>query len=470
MGRRLFSFIHTDLDLSRLSLKCMDVQESPEAQGKLAIVFSLSLHRLQRAPRAVHRAFLSRPSLFRKHRNVKDVYHADGVSFVRDRQQTELCLVQMIAQAHRSILVVGPEPGAGSILAAALASIRSEKPHVHIREVRSEDHLLIVDEHVALIGGGDLGICVEGDIAKAVSDLYQVTIHFRRSRGRTNWPLRTRLDLEAIEVGLSRTWPSRDKATIIEIERLLIKSIRSARRFVYIESEAFTSPVIARAIAQRLRAADSPEFILILPNQKSEGLLAQMRLSLQEANLERVLQSDRYDKFRAFERPRVVLHSTGACGLTIVDDQVVTIGTAQATSKALGAAQAFDLTIEAVGRPHVVMSIARLRRERLGRLLGIEASEFDARFLLNGSLANTIESFFTPQRSLKELAPSLPVWWRVATAAFAPFMDPKRPQAVLRWLRKQLRFAPKTTLFAFILFIGFALLVMIASLFALSVL
>jgi hypothetical protein len=47
------------------------------------------------------------------------------------------------------------------------------------------------------------------------------------------------------------------------------------------------------------------------------------------------------------------------------------------------------------------MAIARLRRERIGRWLKLDPSEFDARFLLNGSLTGTIESFFTPTRKLE---------------------------------------------------------------------
>jgi hypothetical protein len=406
----------------------MDVSNSDES--KLASVLSLSLHRLQRAPRAVHRAFLARPSLFRRLRSVKDVYHADGVAFLRDQVQTELCAIQMIAQAQSSILLVGE---AGAVLRAALSSSSSEKPYVEIREIPAEngEWALVTDERVAVIGQADLGIAVEGEIARAVSDVFQypdeVSSHRKPlPKGRTNWPLRTRLDLEAIEVGLSRTWTSKSGRPVTEIERLLLNAIRSARRFIYIEAPHLTSSAVVNALISCLKAKEGPDVVLILPTAAAHTPSPFRRLVLasvhasQAAALRRILACDRKGRFRVYERPSA---STSA-PLLIVDDQFVKIGTSDLTSKSLGASRAVDLSIEAVGRPQVVTAIARLRRERIGRMLGLEPSEFDARFLLDGSLIRTIESFFTNTRYLVEVSPEpvlTPKSWRIALILFIIF-------------------------------------------------
>jgi hypothetical protein len=179
---------------------------------------------------------------------------------------------------------------------------------------------------------------------------------------------------------------------------------------------------------------------------------------LQMAALARLIKADRGDHFRAYEKEH-------RGGLMIIDDQFVKIGTNLLTSQSLGTHRSIDIAIEALGRPRVVMSIARLRRERIGRALGLDPSEFDARFLLNGTLTGTIESFFTATRSFQEItAEATPVTQIAFT--LSPLLDPKRPQAMKRWVRKKLRFGPKTWRFALIFIIIFALLVTISTLFA----
>ena len=414
-----------------------------EQEPHHAPVLSLSLHRLQKAPRAIHRAFLSRPTVFRVARNVKGLFHADGVGFLTQPSHYKACLRQMLVQARDSVLVVGP-------VTVKLDPTKNLK----LRTLEGGVQLVVVDERVALFGNENLAVVMEGSIARALADLFQISIHMTSHmtspmRGRTSWPQLTRLDLDSVDVAIARTWPSRDQAPVIESERLTLSAIRSSRRFIYAEVAGLTSPVIVKALIAKLKREDAPEVIIIVPPRSS---------FLQQAAIAKLLKADVNEKLRFYEGD-----VTGS--LLIIDDQFVKIGTSVWTSRSLGAKQAVDIALEAKGRPSVVMGIARLRRERLGRLLNIEPSEFDARFLLNGTLIGTVESFFTVTRFLKELSPEATPQTQIAFT-FSPILDPKRPQAIERWVRNKLRFGPKTWKFALIFATIFILLVIFSTLFA----
>jgi phosphatidylserine/phosphatidylglycerophosphate/cardiolipin synthase-like enzyme len=455
------------LELALGDLFLMDIEDTQDSFLQLspaASVLSLSLHRLQRAPRAIHRAFLSRPSLFRILRNVKGVFQADRLSFLLDQAQIEACLIRMISRAERSILIVGTSTD--PVLQSALATSRREKPQIKISLTSEEfvERIVVVDDVAAILGSVNLALAIEGEIARGVSNLFQFTFHntLEHRSESVRWPLGTRFDLESIEVGLSRTWALKDQSPVIEIERLLINAIRSARRFIYIEAANLTSPVIVNALSARLKSESGPEVVVILPAFKTSMTLREKSLArVQTAALARILKFDVNGRFRAYESPG----SHAGSGLLIVDDQFVKIGGSQLTSRSLGAVCTLDLSVEAVGRPHVVMTIARLRRERLGALLAIDPSEFDARFLLNGSLIDTLESFFTSCRSLVELNPE-PTRLQQLLFYASPWIDPKKPRSVARWMTKKLRFAPKIWRYAFILVIMFALLITFSSVFA----
>lgn len=69
-----------------------------------------------------------------------------------------------------------------------------------------------------------------------------------------------------VRLAISRTEPAYlDEASVVEIERLYIDMIMSARRLIYAESQYFASRAVAQALAQRLAEPDGPEVILINP-------------------------------------------------------------------------------------------------------------------------------------------------------------------------------------------------------------
>ena len=64
--------------------------------------------------------------------------------------------------------------------------------------------------------------------------------------------------------GVSRTCGAwREHPRCARCEALHLASIRAAKRCIYMENQYFTSPLIAEALAARLREPDGPEVVLV---------------------------------------------------------------------------------------------------------------------------------------------------------------------------------------------------------------
>ena len=298
----------------------------------------------------------------------------------------------------------------------------------------------------------DVQICVEGEVARVLGDVvrerWQIatgeTVLPTRVSGGSRWPESARVDLEGVEAAISRTLPYgyRDKVAkpVMEVERLFLDAIREAKRFVYIENQYFTAPVIARAIAKRLQEPDGPEFVMVLPRdqtgwieESTMGLLRSRALRLVEA-------SDHHGRFKCYHPivpglgdGYVKVHSK----VMVVDDEIVRVGSANMNNRSMGMDTECDVTIEAEGREDVKRSIARLRTELLAEHLGVAPEELAARFEENGSLVRTVESFRGNGRTLVDLGPHVPEW--VGKIAPPPdWIDPHQPRGIRRWFGKRI--------------------------------
>jgi phospholipase D1/2 len=301
----------------------------------------------------------------------------------------------------------------------------------------------------------DIQICVEGEIARALGKLVrrrwlnatgETLLEPARSLG-DRWPESAEIDFENVEVGLSRTIPfgfakSEDRAgsAVIEVERLFLDTIRLARRFVYIENQYFTSPILAKAIAKRLREPDGPEFVMVLPRDQT-GWIEESTMGLLRSEALRIVEKDDlFGRFKAYYP--VVPHLTMGyvkvhSKLMIADDTFVRVGSANMNSRSLGVDTECDLSIHAGDRVDVKTAIARLRRELIGEHLGVDPAEFEARFLINGSLVDTVESFRGGERTLLPMRPTVPAWVANVVPP-ADWIDPRAPKGIRRWFQKRL--------------------------------
>jgi phosphatidylserine/phosphatidylglycerophosphate/cardiolipin synthase-like enzyme len=218
------------------------------------------------------------------------------------------------------------------------------------------------------------------------------------------WPANHTPDFDNVRVAISRSMPAwRDSRPVLEIERIYLELIGRARRFVYAESQYFSSRRIAEAIAGRLEEADGPEFVMVNP-VSSHGWLEPIAMDTARARLfEALRRLDRQGRLRLY-------HPVTASGqpiyvhakLMVVDDEVLHVGSSNMNNRSMRLDTECDVTIDAglEGNAQATAGIARIRTGLLAEHLDVSADRIDDVFARTGSLIQTIETLRSSGRSL----------------------------------------------------------------------
>jgi phosphatidylserine/phosphatidylglycerophosphate/cardiolipin synthase-like enzyme len=218
------------------------------------------------------------------------------------------------------------------------------------------------------------------------------------------WPSNLTSDFDNVRVAISRSMPAwRDSRPVLEIERIYLDLIARARRFVYAESQYFSSRRIAEAIASRLEEAGGPEFVLVNP-VSSHGWLEPIAMDTARARLfEALRRLDSQGRLRLY-------HPVTASGepiyvhakLMVVDDEVLHVGSSNMNNRSMRLDTECDVTIDAglEGNAHAAAGIARIRSGLLAEHLAVPAARIDDVFARTRSLIQTIEALRSPGRSL----------------------------------------------------------------------
>ena len=275
--------------------------------------------------------------------------------------------------------------------------------------------MIVVDDAIAFCGGGDIGPdrwdtpahldadprrektrrdnkafdsrhevmgMVDGAAAAALGELFRD--RWRRATGqklpacpavrRPRWPGGIEPAFGDIAVGLSRTSAAwRDYPEVRETEALHVAAIRQAKACIYMENQYFTSPLIAAELATRLREPDGPEVILV-STEHSPSYFDQVTMDRTRLNFIKTLTSaDRHSRFHAYSPVTtlgrtIIVHAK----LTIIDDTLMRIGSANINNRSLGFDTECDLSFEATGPGSAAnrAEITRLRNKLLAHWLG----------------------------------------------------------------------------------------------------
>jgi len=272
--------------------------------------------------------------------------------------------------------------------------------------------MIIVDDALAFCGGGDIGpdrwdtpehldddprrqktrrdnkcfdsrhevmALVDGAAAQNLGQLFRD--RWERATGeqlaacpplaQTPWPSQIAVGFESLPAGVSRTSAAwRGHPEVRECETLHVEAIRRARSCIYMENQYFTSPLIARELAARLAEPDAPEVILV-STEHSPSYFDQMTMDRTRlAFLDTLLRADRQHRLRMFcpvtsmGRP-IIVHAK----LTIIDDLLLRVGSANINNRSMGFDTECDLSLEA-SCPEHREEIVRLRNALLAHWLG----------------------------------------------------------------------------------------------------
>jgi phospholipase D1/2 len=335
--------------------------------------------------------------------------------------------------------------------------------------------VVVVDDAVAFVGGLDLTHCrwdtcehscdnplrcetsgkpyrpyhdvqalVDGPAARALGELCRSrweSATGRRPRpvddapGNDPWPPRVTPEITDVEVAIARTDPGYVTGQPIgEIRHLYIDLIAAARRAIYAENQFSSASAVAAALEARLREPDSPDVVMV-SRQIEEGWLEQRTLGVLRVRVHRRLKAaDLNGRYRFYyphvpglERPNLLnVHSK----LLVIDDELLTVGSANFTNRSLGLDTECNLVFEARGDERVRRFIARVRERLLAEHLGTEPDAVAAAIAAHdGRLIPAIESLLRPgERTLAPLEPTIDPELEAAVPE-AAVVDPERPIA-----------------------------------------
>lgn len=309
--------------------------------------------------------------------------------------------------------------------------------------------VVVVDDAVAFVGGLDLTRCrwdspahrcndplrcdsdgkpyapfhdvqavVDGDAARVLGELART--RWRRSGGaepvapatvvEDRWPQCVQPELTDVDVAVSRTEPEFEgRPGVHEVRQLHLDAIAAARRWLFFENQYFTSGTIADALGARLREPDGPEVMIVSPQTQS-GWLEQATMGVLRARVHAHLKSaDTHDRYRMY-CPHVP--GLGAQCLNVhskvytVDDELLSIGSANLSSRSMALDTECNLTIEACGDERIRRAIAAMRNRLLAEHLDTQPERVRQVMAQHGGLHAAVAALQQSERQLRVMEPA----------------------------------------------------------------
>ncbi|MFC0203827.1 phospholipase D-like domain-containing protein [Novosphingobium soli] len=288
----------------------------------------------------------------------------------------------------------------------------------------------------------DVTMMMEGEVALALGELGRdrwkaaggAEMQPCRPQAESPWPQGLTAEFRNVEVGIARTRAEYGGCEqVSEIEQLFIAQIRRARRFVYAETQYFASRAIAEAVCERLMEDDPPEFFIVNP-RTADGWLEQVAMDLARVELVETLQAaDRHGRFAIFnpvaaDGTPIYVHAK----LTIVDDEILRVGSANMNNRSMGLDSECDVFIDST-RPvntGVEPEITKIRLRLLAEHCGVAEEEIAAGIERHGSMIAMVAAFNAqgyPEHKHLEPLPLPDLSEAERALAGSGVLDPERP-------------------------------------------
>lgn len=256
------------------------------------------------------------------------------------------------------------------------------------------------------------------------------------------WPTAVAPMFKDVEIGLSRSEPAwRHHTEVRETEKLHLASVAAAKKLIYMENQYFTSLVMAEALANRLEEADGPEVVLV-STQHSPSWFDQMTMDqTRQLFIKRLRDADRHGRFSVFSPVTakgkiIIVHSK----LTIIDDDLLRVGSANLNNRSTGFDTECDLSIEAdegESGEAVRETIAAFRADLVAHWMGKEGGEVQEALAKGMTLSQAIAALDDPKKRRLKPIPLKPVTGFPAFVAYSHLGDPAGPGDSWRpWRRR----------------------------------
>lgn len=254
----------------------------------------------------------------------------------------------------------------------------------------------------------------------------------RRRLAQELWEPAVPVDFEDVRVAIARTEPAfNGRPEVREIEQLHIDAIARARRSIYVENQYFTSHSVGAALAARLREEDGPDVVLVQPRECSGWLEESTMGVLRRRLIHDLRRADHHQRLRLYyarvpdDALRLNVHSK----VTIVDDELLRVGSANLSNRSMGFDTECDLAVEARGDPAVSRRIAAVRERLLAEHLGVGPDAVRAACERHGLVGGIEGVRTTGGKTLAPLDVDAMPWLESLVSATA-IVDPERAMAV----------------------------------------
>ncbi|MEX5218823.1 MAG: VTT domain-containing protein [Nitrospira sp.] len=244
------------------------------------------------------------------------------------------------------------------------------------------------------------------------------------------WPGSVAPAVKDADIAIARTFPEWEgRSEVREVERLLVDLLNSARRCIYIETQYFTSKILAEVLAARLQEPEGPDVVMILhPN--SDGWLEQHTMDVLRGRvLKRLRASDRFGRLGLYyphlpdlNGQCISMHSK----VCVIDLDYVRIGSANLSNRSMGFDSECDLALWSQGDSVRQARIENFRNGLLAEHLDVTVKEVGRAVASHPSLIAAIESLRSVARSLHPFDGQIPPDVDELVPD-ADFVDPSHP-------------------------------------------
>jgi phospholipase D1/2 len=260
----------------------------------------------------------------------------------------------------------------------------------------------------------DAQIMVDGDAAASLGDLFRdrwlwatgKTLPALETSHRPPWPPSIEPDLTDASVGISRTLPAyKGRAEVREIQHLYQDGIAAAEKSIYIENQYLTAGDIAGLLVEKLKQENGPEIIVVLPSNANGWLEKSTMDAIRNKIVTRLQEADRHNRL-AVVYPTIDDHSVPIyvhAKILIVDNQLMTLGSANLSNRSMGLDSECNLVVESNGGGRIADAIDRMHRRLLAEHLGVSIDRLSKSLDEFDSLLETIDSLSGSKRRLMKL-------------------------------------------------------------------
>ena len=254
------------------------------------------------------------------------------------------------------------------------------------------------------------------------------------------WPEEVTPDFHGASVGIARTQPGyQGEPEIREVEALFVDAIDAAERFIYIENQFLTAPLIARRLARQLRRKPGLEVVIVAPRSHDSWIerrtMRNGRIrfwrALRKAGGERVALL-----YPAVEQDGRITDTMVHSKVMVVDDRFLRIGSANLNNRSMGVDTECDLAIDASNAAERA-GIAAIRNRLVGEHCGVAADVVAAELARVGSLARVSERLSADGHRLRPIQDGRLDRHPLA-ALVERIADPARPPRLRQWTARAL--------------------------------